>query len=88
MLVAVIWGKLREHRCTSFIKVGQALSCRSVPQLSLGGFRYHSSRTRTAQNRSNYVSSAGVYKLHRLSSTSHTSLVGDNSSKPFAPLGL
>ena len=33
------------------------------------------SRTRTARNRSNLVSPVDVYKLHMLSSTSHTSLL-------------
>ena len=57
-----------------FVKVGRVLFLRSVRQLTSGCSATTPSRTRTARNRSNYVSSVNVYKLHMLSSTSHTSL--------------
>ena len=71
-----------------FVKVGQVLS----PQMQFGhgaeaGSATTPSRTRTARNRSNHVSSVDVYKLHMLSSTSHTSLVGEIRPNRFGPLG-
>ena len=86
MLVAVVWGELWKHRCTSLRQSSDRLASvdhfGSSPEAS--SFTTPS-RTGTARNRSNHVSSGDVYTLHMLSSTSHTSQLGENSSKPFRP---
>ena len=70
-----------------FVQVGQILPVDRFGRGAEADSATTPSHTRTARNRSNYVSSVDVYKLHMLLSTSHTSLVGEILPNRFGPLG-